>query len=92
MSETMPLSPINQLPVDLWNMSGNRLEGKLQAVGNAADNDRKAELKKVAQEFEAVFITHLLKVMRETIEESGLLGGGFGKSIYTEMLDQEVSL
>jgi murein DD-endopeptidase MepM/ murein hydrolase activator NlpD len=92
MTETTLLSPINQLPVDLLTSSGSRLEGKLQAAQNAAGNDRKGELQKVAQEFESVFIAHLLKVMRETIEESGLLGGGFGKSIYTEMFDQEVSL
>jgi murein DD-endopeptidase MepM/ murein hydrolase activator NlpD len=92
MSETTILSPINQLPVDLLTSSGNRLEGKLHAAQKAAGNDPNEELKKVAQEFEAVFIAHLLKVMRETIEESGLLEGGFGKSIYTEMFDQEVSL
>jgi len=52
----------------------------------------KAELKKVAQEFEAVFIAQLLKIMRETIEESGMEGSGFGKSIYTELFDQEIAL
>ena len=52
----------------------------------------KAELKKVAEEFEAVFIAQLLKIMRDTIEESGLEGGGFGKSIYTELFDQEIAL
>ena len=52
----------------------------------------KAELKKVAEEFEAVFIGQLLKIMRETIEESGLEGGGFGKTIYTELFDQEIAL
>jgi murein DD-endopeptidase MepM/ murein hydrolase activator NlpD len=92
MSETMLLSPIKQLPVDSLTSSGSRLEGKLKAAQKAAGNEQKGELKKVAQEFEAVFIAHLLKVMRETIEESGLLDGGFGKSVYTEMFDQEVSL
>jgi len=52
----------------------------------------KAELKKVAEEFEAVFIAQLLKIMRETIEESGMEGSGFGKSIYTELFDQEIAL
>ncbi|MDR0843143.1 MAG: peptidoglycan DD-metalloendopeptidase family protein [Acidobacteriota bacterium] len=55
-----------------------------------SDKD-KAELKKAAQEFEAVFIGQLLKVMRETIEESDPEGGGFGKTIYTELFDQEVA-
>ena len=51
-----------------------------------------AELKKVAEEFEAIFIAQLLKIMRETIEESGVEGSGFGKSIYTDLFDQEIAL
>lgn len=52
-----------------------------------------AELKKIAEEFEAIFIAQLLKIMRDTIEESGMTGdGGFGKSIYTELFDQEIAL
>jgi murein DD-endopeptidase MepM/ murein hydrolase activator NlpD len=92
MSDTTLITPVNQLPVDLITSSGSRLEGKLRSVQEAADDVRKEELKKAAQEFEAVFIAYMLKVMRDTIEESGLLDGGLGKSIYTEMFDQEVSL
>jgi murein DD-endopeptidase MepM/ murein hydrolase activator NlpD len=92
MSDGSLLTPINQLPVNMLSSSGIRLEDKVRAAQNAAGKDQKPELKKVAQQFEAVFITQLLKVMRETIEESGLMEGGFGKSIYTEMFDQEVAL
>jgi murein DD-endopeptidase MepM/ murein hydrolase activator NlpD len=70
----------------------SRLEGKLKSVQNAANGKQKGDLKKAAQEFEAVFINYLLKVMRETIEESGLTEDGLGKSTYTEMFDQELSL
>ena len=56
-----------------------------------AGKDR-AELKKAAQEFEAVFIRQLLKVMRETIEESSSEGSGLGKGVYTELFDQEIAL
>lgn len=52
----------------------------------------RAELKKAAQEFEAVFIRQLLKVMRETIEESSSEGSGLGKGVYTELFDQEIAL
>jgi murein DD-endopeptidase MepM/ murein hydrolase activator NlpD len=92
MSDASILTPINQLPVNLLTSSGIQLEDKVRTAQNAAGNGRKAELKKVAQEFEALFMSHLMKVMRETIEDSGLMDGGFGKSIYTEMFDQEVSL
>ena len=92
MTDSTLINPM-QVPADLMTSHGSRLESKIRAAQGAASGDRqKSELKKVAQEFEAVFVAYLLKVMRETIEESGLLEGGFGKSIYTELFDQEVSL
>jgi murein DD-endopeptidase MepM/ murein hydrolase activator NlpD len=81
-----------QVPPEMLIGSGSQLEGKVHAAQNSAGEKQKSELRKVAQEFEAVFIAHLLKVMRETIEESGLMEEGFGKSMYTEMFDQELSL
>jgi len=91
MNDASPVIPLNQVPVNLLTSSGSRLENKLAAVRGASGEKQKAELKKVSQEFESIFIAHLLKVMRETIEDSGLLEGGFGKSIYTELFDQEVA-
>ncbi len=92
MQDASLISPVGQVPTDMLTSPANRLEGRMRAAQSASGEKQKQELKKVAQEFEAVFIAHLLKVMRETIEESGLLDGGFGKSIYTELFDQEVSL
>ena len=85
--------PVNPAQVRQLHSPANRLESRLQSIRGAAPGEaQKSELRKVAQEFEAIFIAQMLKVMRETIEESGLLEGGFGKSIYTELFDQEVSL
>jgi murein DD-endopeptidase MepM/ murein hydrolase activator NlpD len=86
------ISPLGQVPTDILTAPGSRLEEKVRAAQNSSGEKKSADLKKVAQEFEAIFIAQLLKVMRETIEESGLTDGGFGKSIYTELFDQEVSL
>lgn len=86
------ISPLGQVPTDILTGSGNRIESKVRAAQSSSGEKQKSELKKVAQEFEAIFIANMLKVMRETIEESGLMEGGFGKSIYTELFDQEVSL
>jgi murein DD-endopeptidase MepM/ murein hydrolase activator NlpD len=80
-----------QVPVELMSGAGIRLEGKFRAAEDMSGEQRKSELQKVSREFEAVFIAYMLKVMRETIEESGLMEGGFGKSIYTELFDQEVA-
>jgi murein DD-endopeptidase MepM/ murein hydrolase activator NlpD len=92
MSDSPLISPLNQVSTDILTSSGSRLESRIHAAKSAPSTKQRGELKKAAQEFEAVFIAHMLKVMRETIEESGLMEGGFGKSIYTELFDQEVSL
>jgi murein DD-endopeptidase MepM/ murein hydrolase activator NlpD len=92
MSDAALMEPLNQVPPDWLGPSGTRLEGSVRAAQGASGDKRQSELKKVSQEFEAIFIAQMLKVMRETIEESGLLEGGFGSSIYTELFDQEVSL
>ncbi len=62
---------------------------KLRGMSSGAKSA--GELKKVAGEFEAMFVSYLLKVMRETIEDSGLMEGGLGKDVYTELFDQEIS-
>jgi murein DD-endopeptidase MepM/ murein hydrolase activator NlpD len=62
---------------------------KFRTMGSEAKTP--AALKKVASEFESMFVSYLMKVMRETIEESGLTEGGMGKDIYNDMLDQEIS-
>jgi murein DD-endopeptidase MepM/ murein hydrolase activator NlpD len=85
------IGPLNQISTDTRTGSGNRLEGKVHAAQGLSGEKQRNELKKVSQEFESVFIAYMLKVMRETIDESGLLEEGFGKSIYTELFDQEVS-
>lgn len=87
------LVPLNQIPTDLMAKPGSALEAKIRAAQNTGADKQKQELKKASQEFESIFMAYLLKVMRETIQESGLTeGGGFGKSIYTEMFDQEISV
>jgi len=86
------ITPLAQIPTDVLTSRGSRLEEKFRVAQSSTGEKQKNELRKVSQEFEAVFLAQLLKVMRETIEESGLFEGGFGKSIYTELFDQEVSL
>lgn len=92
MYDAATINPLVPVPTDAAGSAGLRLEGRIRSVQGTTDAGRKGELRKVAQEFEAVFIAHMLKVMRETIDDSGLSEGGFGKSIYTELFDQEVSL
>lgn len=56
--------------------------------GRAAEADR-AATKKVAREFEAMFIAQMLKSMRETVGKDTLTGGGRGEETFRSLLDQE---
>ncbi len=42
-----------------------------------------------AKEFEAVFITEMMKPMFESVEVDPLFGGGNGEDVYRSMLTQE---
>jgi murein DD-endopeptidase MepM/ murein hydrolase activator NlpD len=83
----LPASPY----ADGLNRAGDQLKSRISAAESATGPARNVELKKAAHEFEALFVSYLLKVMRQTIEESGLTDGGFGKSVYTELFDEEMS-
>jgi peptidoglycan hydrolase FlgJ len=50
-----------------------------------------AKLKQACRDFEAIFITHMLKKMRQTVSESKLIYGGRGEEIFRDMQDEELS-
>jgi soluble lytic murein transglycosylase-like protein len=47
------------------------------------------KLRKAAEDFETLFVSYLLKTMRETIPKADLWPGGFAHDLYQTMLDQE---
>lgn len=63
------------------------------STAQGAEGDTKLrELKKAAQEFEAVFIGYMLKVMRSTVEPAEEDSQSLGKDVYVSMFDQEIAL
>ena len=56
---------------------------------NQGEPTTQEEIKEAAKHFEAYFLKHMLKEMRETVPESGLWKDGFSKDVYTGMLDEE---
>lgn len=48
-----------------------------------------AAARKVAREFESLFVGMMLKSMRETVGKEGMTGGGHGEETYRALLDQE---
>jgi len=64
----------------------------LPHFGDLAANIREgASLEKAAQEFEAILVTQMLQVMRESVNSSGLFEDAPGKDLYMGMMDQEVA-
>lgn len=49
------------------------------------------KLKKACREFEAIFISYILKSMRKATEKSDLFGGGFGNDIYQQIFDEKLA-
>ncbi len=45
--------------------------------------------KKVAREFEGLFVGMMLKSMRDTVGKDSITGGGQGEEMFHSMLDQE---
>jgi len=50
-----------------------------------------AEIRKVCQEFEAIFIRTLIKGMRATVPDGGLLDKSTGRELFEEMMDSEIA-
>ena len=49
------------------------------------------ELRDACLQMESLFVHHLLKEMRATIDKSGFISGGRAEEIYTSMLDAETA-
>ncbi len=60
-----------------------------RTIQNVRRNGRDAELREVCEEFEAIFVKQMLKSMKNTVNKSGLLNGGFAEEIYDDMLTDE---
>jgi flagellar protein FlgJ len=56
------------------------------------DAARKAEIRKVAIEFQSLFVEMMLKSMRETVKKDKLTGGGHGEELYSSQLDREYAI
>jgi len=57
--------------------------------GAAHKGQKERALKEACEEFAAVFWEQVLKSMRRTVPEGGLLESGSGEKIFRELLDAE---
>ncbi|MDP2690710.1 MAG: rod-binding protein [Deltaproteobacteria bacterium] len=75
-------------------MSGiNGIQGSLAlpSAGAGKGKETPAEMKKALQDFEAIFINQMLKVMRESVGKGDLFHGGSGEEVYSSLFDMELS-
>ena len=57
----------------------------------AARSPEEARLRRACAQMEGVFLSQLMKAMRETIPQGGVMNGGSGEDMFTAMLDEHVS-
>jgi len=65
---------------------------QLQKQGAGAtglSEKQRQQAKKVAQDFEGLFIGMMVKSMHDTVGKDKLTGGGHGEEVYRSLLDQE---
>ena len=71
------------------------LKGILSSQGLAelkADKEAKNKrLQRTCAEFESIFITYMLKSMRKTVNEVGVLGKSNESEIFTSMFDEKLA-
>lgn len=68
----------------------NDLSGLSQLKMQSRENPEEA-LKEVARQFESVFVTMMMKSMRDTLPKDGMFGSSQMET-YQEMFDQQLSL
>lgn len=66
--------------------------GATNRVGAAQKKADRAEIKRVAEEFQSLFIEMMLKSMRNTVKQDSLTGGGQGEEVYGSLLDREYAM
>jgi murein DD-endopeptidase MepM/ murein hydrolase activator NlpD len=77
---------LNRLDLDLTSF-----KNKIDAARNADGSSAPDELRDVTQQFEALFVGYMLKVMRSTVNAEDAENSSLGKDIYTEMFDNEIA-
>jgi len=83
------LQTTNDSPVD---QQLDRLRQHLGTVATTKSQPNLQQLRTATQEFEALFVNYMLKVMRSTIEPADEEASSLGKDVYMSMFDQEISL
>jgi flagellar protein FlgJ len=84
-----------KLPVNLSQVMTDDPTRLLRALskkkGTAGGSANDPDLVETCHQMESLFIHHLFKEMRATIQRSGFISGGRAEEIYTSMMDAEMA-
>ncbi|MBV70318.1 MAG: hypothetical protein CMH52_03130 [Myxococcales bacterium] len=76
------VSPMLQRPQGMMtNADLNKLK--------SSDDGSSEAIFEAAKQFESIFLHQVFKSMRATLPKEGLMNGGFGEEVFTDMLDQQ---
>jgi flagellar protein FlgJ len=73
----------------LQNAGSFRADAFVKSSSQSARDKEELATRKVAREFEALFVGMMLKSMRETVGKDPITDGGHGEEVYRSLLDQE---
>ncbi len=87
---SLPKLPVN--PSEILGRPPERLQRMLNLKKSTPDrSENDPQLIDACRQMESLFIYHLFKEMRTTIQPAGLISGGRAEEIYTSMMDAEVA-
>jgi len=85
LSASPQLAPVSQI------YQNQRIGDGLKTIKyHTADKDD-PRLKAACAEMESLFLSHLLKELRATVDKSGFIDGGQAEDIFTSLLDVEIA-
>jgi murein DD-endopeptidase MepM/ murein hydrolase activator NlpD len=90
-TESLPLSLIAP-PASRFHLEADRIQNNLNVARELSGKARLDQLRNATQEFEALFLSYMLKVMRSTVESEKEESASPGKNVYIEMFDNEIAL
>ncbi len=85
LSASPAMVPVNQI------YQNQRIGNSLKSINNLTTDKDDPRLNAACAEMESLFLSHLLKEMRATVDKSGFISGGQGEEIFTSLLDVEIS-
>jgi len=85
LSASPQLVSVNQI------YQNQRIGNNLIAIKEQTADKDDPRLQAACAEMESLFLSHLLKELRATVDKSGFIDGGQAEEIFTSLLDVEIS-